>query len=163
VILVGPPQQREPGAPARSRTTPEGLDAGRGVPDALDSVIVQVGRRRRRPGQGVGVLAFKSYEKGRQKWQGETLHGVWYDEEPPLDIYSEGKTRTQRHERHQHRDLHAAARHVDVVQLFLTDEAELGKAARGRMSRHVTFMTIDDAEHYTPGAARRDHRRLSGP
>jgi phage terminase large subunit-like protein len=40
------------------------------------------------------VLAFKSYEKGRQKWQGETLHGVWFDEEPPLDIYTEGKTRT---------------------------------------------------------------------
>ncbi len=40
------------------------------------------------------VLRFKSYEKGREKWQGETLDGVWFDEEPPLDIYIEGLTRT---------------------------------------------------------------------
>jgi phage terminase large subunit-like protein len=43
---------------------------------------------------GESVLAFKSYEKGREKWQGETLEGVWFDEEPPLAIYSEGLTRT---------------------------------------------------------------------
>jgi len=29
-----------------------------------------------------------------EKWQGETLDGVWFDEEPPLDIYMEGLTRT---------------------------------------------------------------------
>ena len=45
---------------------------------------------------GESVLAFKSYEKGREKWQGETLDGVWFDEEPPLDIYCEGRTRTVR-------------------------------------------------------------------
>ena len=41
----------------------------------------------------VSALAFKSYEKGRQKWQGETLHGVWCDEEPPVAIYSEALAR----------------------------------------------------------------------
>jgi phage terminase large subunit-like protein len=40
------------------------------------------------------VCLFKSYEQGRQKWQGDTLHGVWNDEEPPPEIYSEGLTRT---------------------------------------------------------------------
>jgi phage terminase large subunit-like protein len=55
--------------------------------------------------QGESVLSFKSYEKGREKWQGETLDGVWFDEEPPLDgvwfdeeppldVYGEGLTRT---------------------------------------------------------------------
>lgn len=43
---------------------------------------------------GESVLSFKAYEKGREKWQGETLHGVWFDEEPPQDIYAEGLTRT---------------------------------------------------------------------
>ncbi|TGS78069.1 terminase, partial [Mesorhizobium sp. M3A.F.Ca.ET.175.01.1.1] len=66
---------------------------GRGAPGALDSVVVRWG------GGGdvqasESVLSFKSYEKGREKWQGETLHGVWFDEEPPLNIYSEGLTRT---------------------------------------------------------------------
>ena len=37
---------------------------------------------------------FKSYEQGRAKWQGDTLNGVWFDEEPPIDIYVEGLTRT---------------------------------------------------------------------
>ena len=66
---------------------------GRGAPGALDSVVVRWGGGGDLQG-GESVLAFKSYEKGREKWQGETLHGVWFDEEPPLDIYSEGLTRT---------------------------------------------------------------------
>jgi len=36
----------------------------------------------------------QSYEKGREKWQGATLDRVWFDEEPPHDIYTEGLTRT---------------------------------------------------------------------
>ena len=40
------------------------------------------------------TLGFKSYDQGREKWQGETLDFVWFDEEPPLDIYTEGLTRT---------------------------------------------------------------------
>ena len=34
---------------------------------------------------GVSTIALKSYEKGREKWQGETLDRVWFDEEPPAD------------------------------------------------------------------------------
>ena len=45
-------------------------------------------------GGGASVLVFKNYAQGRQKWQGETLDGVWFDEEPPLEIYTEGLTRT---------------------------------------------------------------------
>ena len=43
---------------------------------------------------GTSTLLFKAYEQGRAKWQGDTLNGVWFDEEPPLDIYIEGLTRT---------------------------------------------------------------------
>lgn len=43
---------------------------------------------------GWSSLAFKSYERGREKWQGPGLEVVWCDEEPPLDIYLEGLTRT---------------------------------------------------------------------
>lgn len=60
----------------------------RGVANLLDTVAV-----RHKTG-GVSSLAFKAYEKGREKWQGETLDGLWFDEEPPLDIYTEGLTRT---------------------------------------------------------------------
>jgi len=39
-------------------------------------------------------LGFKTYEAGRERWQGETLDFVWFDEEPPMDVYMEGLTRT---------------------------------------------------------------------
>lgn len=59
-----------------------------GVPNSLDSVLV------RHASGGTSTLGFKSYDQGRQKWQSETLDFVWFDEEPPMDIYMEGLTRT---------------------------------------------------------------------
>ena len=59
-----------------------------GLADVLDSVIV------RHVSGGRSILAFKSYDQGRTKWQGETLDFVWFDEEPPMTIYTEGLTRT---------------------------------------------------------------------
>ncbi|HUR57285.1 MAG TPA: terminase family protein, partial [Opitutaceae bacterium] len=71
--------------------------------------------------QGESVLAFKSYEKGRQKWQGETLDGVWFDEEPPLDIYSEGRTRCQARRGIVIVTFTPLLGMSDVVRLFLND------------------------------------------
>lgn len=88
-LLVGEPEKEEewgtgaiPGDDilTTSRST--------GVPNALDSVTVK------HVNGGSSTLLFKAYEQGREKWQGDTLHGVWFDEEPPLDIYTEGLTRT---------------------------------------------------------------------
>ncbi|HYM18712.1 MAG TPA: terminase family protein [Micropepsaceae bacterium] len=93
-VLIGPPQQKERwGTGAIPKECLKDSAPARGVADALDSVVVRWGGGGDVQ-QGQSVLAFKSYEKGREKWQGETLDGVWFDEEPPLDIYSEGKTRT---------------------------------------------------------------------
>ena len=66
------------------------VDWGRrqGIADALDNIVVS------HESGGRSTLGFKSYDQGRQKWQGETLDGVWFDEEPPMDIYMEGLTRT---------------------------------------------------------------------
>ena len=38
---------------------------------------------------GVSVLGFKSCDQGREKFQGSSLDFVWFDEEPPKDIYDE--------------------------------------------------------------------------
>lgn len=38
---------------------------------------------------GVSTIQFKSYEQGREKFQGLTRHWIWDDEEPPMDIYTE--------------------------------------------------------------------------
>ncbi len=106
-----------------------------GVPDLLDSVVV------RHVSGGQSRLAFKFYEKGRAKWQGETLDGVWFDEEPPPDIYSEGLTRTQATGGFAYLTLTPLLGMSDIAMLFYpkpkTDQ------------RHLTRMTIEEAEHYT--------------
>ena len=60
----------------------------RGVAMGIDTLTV-----RHKSGKGNSVLKFKSYEMQRQKWQGDTIDWVWYDEEPPPDIYTEGLAR----------------------------------------------------------------------
>lgn len=42
---------------------------------------------------GVSKLGFKSCDQGREKFQGTSLDFVWFDEEPPYDIYIECKMR----------------------------------------------------------------------
>lgn len=59
-----------------------------GVANALDTVLVK------HASGGVSELGFKSYDQGRQKWQGAVRDIIWLDEEPPMDIYTEAMTRT---------------------------------------------------------------------
>ena len=42
---------------------------------------------------GTSKIAFKSCEAGREKFQGTSLDFVWFDEEPPYDIYQECRMR----------------------------------------------------------------------
>lgn len=135
-LLVGPPDKEEEWG---TGFIPADAIAGRtrrmGVSNALDSVTV------RHVSGGSSSLLFKAYEQGRGKWQANTVDGVWFDEEPPEDVYIEGITRTN------------ATRGIilvtftplmgmsNVVARYLMEESE---------DRAVTSMTIEDAEHYTP-------------
>lgn len=38
---------------------------------------------------GISTIGFKSCDQGREKFQGSSLDFVWFDEEPPKDIYDE--------------------------------------------------------------------------
>lgn len=42
---------------------------------------------------GLSKIGFKSCDQGREKFQGASLDYVWFDEEPPQDIYMECKMR----------------------------------------------------------------------
>lgn len=121
-ILIGPPQQKERwGTGAIPKECLRDWTAARGVADALDSVVIKWGGGGDVQA-GESVLAFKAYEKGREKWQGETLHGVWYDEEPPLDIYAEGLTRTNATQGMAIVTFTPLKGMSDVVQLFISPE-----------------------------------------
>lgn len=113
------------------------LDVARrsGVADALDSAVIQ------HVGGGVSTLGFKSYDQGREKWQGETLDGVWFDEEPPQDIYMEGLTRTNATGGIAFLTFTPLLGMSEVVRRFLMEPSP---------DRSDTNMVIDDAEHISP-------------
>ena len=106
-----------------------------GTPDLLDSVVVK------HASGGQSRLYFKRYEQGREKWQGETLDVVWFDEEPPADIYTEGLTRTNATGGMAYMTFTPLLGMSDVVMRFLNEQ---------NPDRVVVSMTIDDVEHYTP-------------
>ncbi len=76
------------GTGAIPRDCIERITWGTGVPGLPDTVRVK------HISGGLSSFSPKSYDQGRSKWQADTVDGVWYDEEPPLDVYSEGVTRT---------------------------------------------------------------------
>jgi phage terminase large subunit-like protein len=111
------------------------VQSARGVPDLVDSITVK------HASGGNSIIGLKSYEKGREKWQGETLDWVWFDEEPPADIYTEGLTRTNATGGMVWMTFTPLLGMSEVVRRFLMEPSP---------DRAVTTMTIDDAEHYTP-------------
>lgn len=59
-----------------------------GISDAVESVFVK------HVSGGISELGFKSYDGGREVFQGTSRHVVWLDEEPPADVYFEALLRT---------------------------------------------------------------------
>ncbi len=96
-----------------------------GIKDAIDGVLV------RHESGGVSSLGFKTYEAGREKWQGETLDFVWFDEECPMDIYMEGLTRTNASEGIVYMTFTPIFGMSDVVHTFLESEKE-GQSSNAR-------------------------------
>lgn len=147
-ILVGPPAKEEEwGTGFIPADCIVSRSRAQGVPNLLDSVVVRWGGGGDIQA-GESILAFKAYEKGREKWQGPTVDGVWFDEEPPEAIYSEGLTRTNNGQRGQF----AQVTFTPLLGMSTVVSRFVMPAATdiGTESRHVTTMTIDDAEHYTP-------------
>jgi phage terminase large subunit-like protein len=120
-MLIGPPMRKEAwGTGAIPYECIKDTITGRGVPNGLDSAIIKWGGGGDVQAQE-SVLSFKAYEQGREKWQGDTLDGVWCDEEPPLELYSEGKTRVQATNGIIIVTFTPLKGMSDVVNLFLTD------------------------------------------
>jgi phage terminase large subunit-like protein len=110
----------------------------RGVTDAYDTIQV------RHVSGGVSVGRFKSYEQGRQKFQGESIDWGWCDEEPPEDVYAEFLTRTVATGGMAFMTFTPLKGRSSVVLRFLDEPSP---------DRGVTTMTIEDAKHI-PAAER---------
>jgi phage terminase large subunit-like protein len=114
-----------------------GKSAGHGVADLLDGIKV------RHVSGGVSTLNFKTYEQGRGKWQGATLDAIWWDEEPPMDIYSEGLARLTG-DGCTWMTFTPLLGWSEVVSRFLRDDSPDARRDRG-----VVRMGIRDAMHFT--------------
>lgn len=120
-LLLGPPQDHSQwGTGAIPGDAITGFSRWHGIPDAVDSILV-----RHTTGKN-SVVSFKAYEQGREKWQGETLDGVWFDEEPPMDIYTEGLTRTNATGGMTMMTATPLLGMTEVIRMFLADDAVRG-------------------------------------
>jgi phage terminase large subunit-like protein len=92
-MLLGPPAQAElRGTGMIPKDAIVDVTPARGTPDLVDTIVVRHGGGGDVQAQQSALL-LKSYERGREKWQGDTLDFVWLDEEPPEDIYTEAMAR----------------------------------------------------------------------
>lgn len=132
-ILVGRPGS--PGTGAIPKDSIAELTSGRGNPDLLDSVKV------RHVNGGISSIGIKSYVRGREAFQGETLDYAWLDEEPPADVYTEVLTRTNVSQGPVWVTFTPLLGMSEVVRRFLLEPSP---------DRRVVTMTLDDVEHYTP-------------
>lgn len=138
-LLIGPPMNEEDwGTGYIPKAAIVDTTRRSGVSGALDSVTV------RHVSGGVSTVLFKAYEQGRGKWQANTVDFVWFDEEPPEDVYLEGITRTN-------------ATGGSIAVTFTPLKGMSTVVARfimpgedeGAKYRTVTTMTIEDADHYS--------------
>ena len=63
-----------------------------GKKDSLEYGVIDQIRIRNVFG-GISVIGFKTCDQGREKFQGSSLDYVWFDEEPPKEIYDECRMR----------------------------------------------------------------------
>src|SRR5271166_3390803 len=101
----------------------------RGVTDFYDTIQV------RHCSGGISVARQKSYEQGREKFQGETLDWIWNDEETPMDVYIEELARISSSRGMIFTTFTSLKGMRDVVERFLK-ESDAG--------RETVTMTIDD-------------------
>ena len=103
-VLVG--RSGEHGTGAIPKDALRDLVAARGTPDLLDTIKID------HVSGGQSLIGLKTYASGREKFQGETLDFVWFDEEPPGRYLHRGTDADQRGRQSCVDDVYATARRV---------------------------------------------------
>src|SRR5215510_2677985 len=128
-MLIGRPGAEGTGAIPKDAIAQ--LVPARGIPDLLDGIRV------RHESGGLSTIGIKSYLRGRESFQGETLDFLWFDEEPPPDVYLEGLTRTNVSRGPVWLTFTPLTGISNVVKRYLMEPSP---------DRSVTTMTIDDVQ-----------------
>lgn len=114
-----------------------------GTADAVDTIFVK------HVSGGISRIVLKSYDQRRESFQGTEQDGIWLDEEPPLEIYTECLLRTMTNNGMVMLTFTPLLGMSEVVLTFLPggkmDELESG-------TKFVVMATWDDAPHLTKEA-----------
>ena len=117
--LIGTPSLREEWGtgyiPGHLMIQPASM--ARGAADSIDTIGVKY------VDGGISTLQFKSYERGREKFQGVGREVVWLDEECKADIYFECLTRTNETGGIVYMTFTPLLGWSEVVELFMGDSA----------------------------------------
>lgn len=136
-LLLGKDPKTEAGTGSIPADCLLGITWSRHVNELADTIKV------RHISGGTSTISLKSYDQGREKWQADTVDGIWFDEEPPEDIYMEGLTRTN-----------VAFGPVMVTCTLLKGMTPIASRFWKERDKYpdvgLVVMTIDDVAHYTP-------------
>jgi len=84
--LFGPPNALGTGMISAHHIVSKNMKSG--VPDAIDTAWIK------HASGDTSHLTFKSYEQGREGFDGDAIHVIWLDEEATVEIYTETLLRT---------------------------------------------------------------------
>lgn len=116
-----------------------------GLADAVDTLWVK------HVSGGESQCTFKSYEQGPESFQGTERDGIWFDEEPPLNVYTEALMRTMTNNGLMLLTFTPLLGMSEVVLQFLPG-GQLSERADG--TKFVVMATWDDAPHLSNEAKR---------
>ncbi len=134
-LLLGGSTPEEHGTGAIPRSCIVEIKQARSVMGAVGQMYIK------HKSGGTSYIGVRTYEQPVERWAGESLSYVWYDEEPPIAHYSEGLTRTN-------------ARQGIVMStltplLGMTQMVKMFYPYPDTNDRALTMMTLDDVDHYT--------------
>jgi phage terminase large subunit-like protein len=116
------------------------------IPDAVQAIWVK------HVSGGISVVYFKSYDQGREAFQGTEPHVIWLDEEPPMAVYTECLVRTMTNDGMVYLTFTPLLGMSEVVLAFLPGGA-IPEKQDG--SKAVVSATWDDVPHLS-AAAKKD-------
>lgn len=109
----------------------------RNVPDAIETIRV------RHVTGGVSTLVLKTYDQGREAWQGAEVSWIWIDEECPQEIYGEALVRLMTTKGSAILTFTPLSGLTELVSNFLDNSQDTDV----KYPKHITTVSWDDVPH----------------
>lgn len=110
----------------------------RNVPDAVETIRVN------HVSGGISEIVLKTYEQGRETWQGTEVDFIWIDEECPADVYTEALMRTTTTNGYIFLTFTPLRGLTDVVLMFMNNSQDTDGEG---VKKFLKYITWDDCGH----------------